>query len=298
MPDSLSTFFLCAGFGQRLRPLTERIPKPALTFQGMTALEINYRLSKRLFPSRALCNVHHLWDVMEKSAWKLGLEVLYEKEILGTGGCLDHARHLLETTDQILVHNADLIHTIDLVELYQKHLQSGNIGTLAGIFRSSHNTLSVNHNNHLLGVHGFSQVDSSQEMTRLTFAGIAFYRRDFLRYVSQGSHDIKEDWLRALQAGETLGIVNCTNDSDWFDFGTPQGLWDASRFVMERAGDFSFGYHPLLAEPRPFVSNEANVDPLPEHMRNVLILEETMQPIAANTQNCILGRNFKWKIQP
>jgi N-acetyl-alpha-D-muramate 1-phosphate uridylyltransferase len=298
MSESLSAFFLCAGYGQRLRPLTERIPKPAISFQGMTALEINYRLSKRLYPGRVLCNVHHLWDVMEKSAWKLGLEVLYEKEILGTGGCLDHARHLLETTDHCLIHNADLIHTIDLVELYQAHLASGNIGTLAGIFRSSHNTLSVDQKNRLNGVHGFSPVDLNQEMTRLTFAGIAFYRRDFLRYVSPGSHDIKEDWSRAMQCGETFGIVNCSNDADWYDFGTPQGLWDASRFVMEHAGEFSYGYHPLLAEPRPYVSNEANQDPLPEHLRNVLILEETMQPIAANTHDCILGRNFKWKIQP
>lgn len=297
MAGSLSAYFLCAGFGQRLRPLTERVPKTAITFQGMSALEINYRLSQRIFPGRTLCNVHHLWEVMEKAAFRMGMEVLYEREILGTGGCLDNARHILESTDTFMVHNADLIHTIDLVELYQAHLASGNIATLAGIFRPQHNTLAIDAHHRLLGVHGHSPIDTTREMTRLTFAGIAFYRRDFLGYVSQGAHDIKEDWLRAMQLGETIGVVNCTHDSDWFDFGTPQGLWEASRFVMDRAGQFSYKYRPLLAEPRPYVSNEAGQEGLPEHLRNVLILEETQRPIAANTHNCILGRNFRWNIQ-
>jgi NDP-sugar pyrophosphorylase family protein len=38
MDNTLSAYFLCAGFGQRLRPLTQRIPKPALSFLGQTAL--------------------------------------------------------------------------------------------------------------------------------------------------------------------------------------------------------------------------------------------------------------------
>jgi len=298
MDGSLSVFFLSAGHGQRLRPLTERVPKPAITFQGMSALEINYKLSRRLNPERTLCNVHHLWETMERQAWQLGMEVLYEQVILGTGGCLHQARSILEGTDHFLVHNGDLIHDIDLVELAAAHLASGNIATLAGVFRPANNTLSIDTQSRLLGVHGYSRIDGNREMTRLTFAGIALYRRDFLNYVAMGAHDIKQDWMAAMNAGESLGVVNCTHDSDWFDFGTPQGLWEASRFIMERAGQYSFQYHPGLAEARPYVSNEAGQEDLPDHLRNVIVIENTQRPIPPNTHNCILGRNFRWNIQP
>src|SRR4051812_21125799 len=122
MAKSLSAYFLCAGYGQRLRPLTDRIPKPGLTFQGRSALEINYRHAKALLPSRVLCNTHHLYAEMEKHAVKLGMNVLYEKEILGTGGCLWNAKPILEDTDLFLVHNGDLIHTIDLRDLLRRHV--------------------------------------------------------------------------------------------------------------------------------------------------------------------------------
>lgn len=298
MDGSLSAYFLCAGYGSRLRPLTDRLPKTAIPFQGLSALEINYRLSRRVMPGRTICNVHHLWEIMERLAWRMGMDVLYEKEILGTGGCLHNARHILETTDSFMVHNADLIHTIDLVELLAAHRASGNIATLAGLFRSSHNTLGVDQNGRLLGVHGYSPVDSQREMTRLTFAGIAFYRKEFLKYVAMGAHDIKLDWQSALQNGETIGVVNCSHDADWFDFGTPQGLWEASRFVMDRSGQFSYQYHPVMAEARPYVSNEAGQEGLPEHLRNVVLLEETQRPVSESTHDCILGRNFRWNIQP
>jgi NDP-sugar pyrophosphorylase family protein len=128
-------------------------------------------------------------------------------------------------------------------------------------------------------------------------ANRVFYRRDFLQYVAMGAHDIKLDWNTALQAGEKIGVVNCTHEADWFDFGTPQGLWEASRFVMERSGQYSYQYHTQFAEARPHVSNEAGQEGLPEHLRNVLVLEETQRPVSASTHDCILGRNFRWNIQ-
>jgi len=274
------------------------MPKTAIPFQGLPALEINYKLAKRLLPNCVICNVHHLHDVMARIAWRLGMEVLYERDILGTGGCIWNAKHILETTDRFIVHNADLIHTIDLSELMAAHKASGRIATLAGLFRSSHNTLSINADGHFLGVQGYSQIESAAEVTRLTFAGIAIYERSFFRYVAEGQHDIKLDWQNALNAGETIGVVNCTNDSSWYDFGTPQGLWEASKFLMDQTGNFSHEYHPLLIEPRPYVSNEAHQEPLPDHLRNVLILEETVQPISEHRKNCIFGRDFKWDILP
>jgi mannose-1-phosphate guanylyltransferase len=299
MPGTLSAFFLCAGYGKRLRPLTDRIPKPAITFQGRTALEINFRRAQALFPNRALCNTHHLYAEMEAPARRLGMNVIYEPEILGTGGCLDNARHILQTTDRFLVHNGDLIHTIDLKDLMARHEASGHIGTLAGIFRPTHNTLSVDQHGRLLGVHGYQGFPpQSNELARLTFAGIAIYERAFLEFVKPGCEDIKPYWTAALRAGHSIGVANYSHDAAWYDFGTPQGLWEAARFCMEQTKNYSYGYAPDLRESRPFVSNEANVEGLPEALRDVLIYEESATPIAHHTMSQIIGRDFRWPIKP
>src|SRR4051812_36108410 len=110
---SLTAFLLCAGYGQRLRPLTERIAKPALTFQGVSALEINRRKAEVLRPRGWIANSHHLPDQIDALGAKLDLQVLHEPKILGTGGCLFNAASVLKQTDHFLVHNADLIHDID-----------------------------------------------------------------------------------------------------------------------------------------------------------------------------------------
>jgi mannose-1-phosphate guanylyltransferase len=299
MPDTLSAFFLCAGYGTRLRPLTDRVPKPAITFQGRTALEINYRRTQALFPNRILCNTHHLYDEMEKPALRLGMNILYEAEILGTGGCLHNARHILETTDRFLVHNGDLIHTIDLKDLMARHRASGDIATLAGIFRPTHNTLSVTDSGKLLGVHGFEAFDpAGGEIARLTFAGIALYEKAFLEYVKPGAEDIKPYWTAALRAGHRIGVANYSHDAAWYDFGTPQGLWEAAKFYMDHVQNYSFGYAPNIRESRPYVSNEANIDGLPEALRDVLVYEEPATPISHHTMNQIIGRDFRWPIKP
>lgn len=295
---TLSAFFLCAGYGQRLRPLTDRIPKPAIPFQGRTALEINYRkVMTSLYPGRVLANTHHLYADMEKAALRFGMHVLYEKEILGTAGCLHNARHILETTDMFLVHNGDLIHTIDLKDLMARHRASGHIATLAGIFRPTHNTLVCNARGGLLGIHGYEGFFAPGD-TRLTFAGIALYDRSFLDFVKPGFEDIKRYWVDALGAGKKIGVVNYSQDAAWFDFGTPQGLWEAAKFLMEQTGEFSYGYTSLLREARPYVSNEAGQDDLPECLRNVLVMEETRLPLPAHTKDCIVGRDFGWEIKP
>lgn len=298
MDNSLAVYFLCAGYGRRLRPLTDRVPKPALTFQGKTALELNCRLALPLLPARLLCNAHHLFEAVEGVAKRFGMQVLYEREILGTGGCIWNARHILRDAGIFLVHNGDLLHTIDLKDLLRRHLESGDIATLAGIFRPTHNTLCCDQDGKLMGIHGYEGFNSVGETSRLTFSGIGVYNREFLEFGRPGVEDIKRYWVDALRAGMTIGVANYTNDAAWYDFGTPQGLWEASKFMMERSGDFSYGYSSPVREERPYVANEAGQEDLPDMLRNVLIYEESAVPIMPNTQNCVIGRDFRWEIVP
>jgi len=209
----------------------------------------------------------------------------------------------LSPTDHFLVYNGDLIHSIDLEDLLRRHEASGRIGTLAGIFHPIHNTLRCDGEGTLVGVQGFDNFDggpagvAGEGLSALTFAGIAVYRREFLDFARRGPQDIKRYWMDALKAGESLGVVDCGRAA-WHDFGTPQGLWEAAKFMMESTGEFSFRYASMMGENRPYVANEADQDDLPEALSNVLVMEESAVPILPNTANCIIGRDFQWRIQP
>lgn len=293
---SLAAFLLCAGEGQRLRPLTERIAKPAIPFLGKSALELSKRALETLNPQRWLANTHHLPEQINLLAKSLEIETLHEPEILGTGGCIANAASILKGSDDFLIHNADLIHNIDLQALWASHRSSGAIATLAGIHHPRYNTLSVDAGGGLLGVHGYQgYAASNKDAIQLTFAGIAFYEREFLRFLSPGPEDIKRYWMRALQAGARIQVVDCSSEA-WHDFGSPQGLWEAARFVMEGAGEFSHGYRSP-AGSRPYISNEAGEIDLPEGLRNVLIYEKTGTLIPRGTRNSIIGKRFRWEIK-
>jgi NDP-sugar pyrophosphorylase family protein len=303
--SSLTSFFLCAGFGSRLRPFTNRVPKPAIPFLGHSALEVNVRaVDAALGPDHRLANAHHLPDSIRAIAAPLGVEVLFEPEILGTGGCLAHAGTRLAHTDHFVVHNADLLHNIDLAALYRTHVESGALATLAGLYREGAvNTLSVEARGGqlgLLGVHGFDGfAGDAHESKRLTFAGIAFYRRDFLAFVPNGESDIKPWWKAAQAGGGLIRVVDVTGAA-WYDFGTPQGLWDATKFRMESTGEYAHGYEaaPDAQGRPPRVSNEAALTDLPAALRNVVVYEAPRIPLAEGTTNLLTGYDFDWKVRP
>jgi mannose-1-phosphate guanylyltransferase len=295
---SLTAFFLCAGYGSRLKPLTSRVPKPAIPFLGQSALEINMRAVEALAPDRRIANAHHLPDAIRAIAGPRGAEVLFEPEILGTGGCIANAAHILRDTRHFLVHNADLMHGIDLYALYQRHLESNALATLAGLnVAGAANTLSVSAQGALLGVHGFEGFGNDpDEAKRLTFAGIAFYRRDFLAFVPAGASDIKPWWMQTMKGGGKIRVVDCSG-APWHDFGTPQGLWEATKYRMESTGKFAHGY-PAPEGTRPRVANEAGMRDLPAGLKNVAVYEVPRIPLEEGTTNLLTGHDFDWKIRP
>jgi mannose-1-phosphate guanylyltransferase len=299
---SLTAFFLSAGYGSRLRPLTDRVPKPAIPFLGESALALNVRaVDAALKPTQRIANAHHLPDAIRAIARPLGMDVIFEPEILGTGGCLANAAPVLGGTEHFLVHNADLLHDLDLAALWREHVASGALATLAGLHvEGKANTLSVADNGSLLGVHGFEGFDGdAEESKRLTFAGVAFYRRDFLAFCPAGEIDIKPLWKNAMRGGGRVRVIDCTGTA-WHDFGTPQGLWEATKHWMEKSSTYAYGY-PNAPDDKgrpPRVSNEAGLKDLPAGLRNVVIYEAPRIPLEAETTNLLTGFDFDWKIRP
>ena len=108
-----TALILCAGFGQRLRPLTIEKPKPLLEINGITLLENTVNLLKSLNFSNIKINSFYLKDQIKnfisEKKFNINIEVVEDgNEILDTGGgILNLVKNLDE--ENFLVFNPDTI---------------------------------------------------------------------------------------------------------------------------------------------------------------------------------------------
>jgi mannose-1-phosphate guanylyltransferase len=111
---SARTMVLCAGFGTRLRPLTNERPKPLVPVGDRTLLEhvLDGLEPQGLLP--AVANAHHLSEIFRvmTRGWPQIARVLYELQIRGTAGGVAWARDLLGPAP-VLVVNGDVLASYD-----------------------------------------------------------------------------------------------------------------------------------------------------------------------------------------
>lgn len=121
----MKAVLLAAGFGTRLRPLTDTIPKCLVPILGKPLLAI---WLDRLFASgrieRVLINTHYLSERVvehvESSRWKDRIDLVYEPQLLGTGGTLWQNREWLGQ-EPVLVAHADNLTFFDVAAFADAH---------------------------------------------------------------------------------------------------------------------------------------------------------------------------------
>ena len=112
---------LAAGYGTRLAPLTDHLPKPLLPVAGEPLLD---GIIKRLLTAGVApiaINSHHLGDIVQAhvAAHEQAdqLHSFPEADILGTGGALANARDFLGASEAFIVYNGDVLCDVDLAAL-------------------------------------------------------------------------------------------------------------------------------------------------------------------------------------
>ena len=126
-----TALILCAGFGKRLHPLTQEIPKPLLKIKEITLLEKTMSFIEKLKINKIMLNTFHLSNKIEEFVNKINTKIKIElindgNEILDTGGgILNMVRNTSEKN--FLVFNPDTIwednyikYVQEMIDLYFK----------------------------------------------------------------------------------------------------------------------------------------------------------------------------------
>ncbi|MGH9589281.1 MAG: nucleotidyltransferase family protein, partial [Terracidiphilus sp.] len=221
----MKAMVLAAGLGTRLRPLTNDRPKALVTVGGRTLLEIAL-LTLRLFGvDEAIVNVHHFADTIcdyldENGNFGMRIEISHEKELLDTGGGLKKAAWFFledggaEANEPFIVHNVDVLSTIDLARMMRQHAEQGALATLAVQQRETSRYLLFDESGQLCGRRNGR--DGREEMARLeahaqalAFCGIHVISPRLLRYLAgemreEGAFSIIDAYLHLAARGEKI----------------------------------------------------------------------------------------------
>jgi mannose-1-phosphate guanylyltransferase len=126
---------LAAGRGERMRPLTAVLPKPALPLPDGPVVASAIRLATEVGATRIVVNVCHLAQRMAAAVASTGIDVdlSYEQELMGTAGGLALARDrgLLGSEGPVLVINGDGVLGLDLQGLAERYSRCDDLVTLA-----------------------------------------------------------------------------------------------------------------------------------------------------------------------
>ncbi len=299
MHKDIRCFVPAAGFGERMRPISDYLPKPLLPVLGKPVLEHVLEKLSRLALHHIGINLHHkkgpIKEWVEKSPYKSDVFFFPEDPLLDTGGALKNAEEFLSESNVFLVHNSDILSEIDLSRLLEHHNASGNMVTLAVHDCSRFNTVAVDGIGCLKGVTGKGyQADTLKERL-VAYTGIAVYNREFLKILPEGKSSVVDAWMKAAASGCRIGTMDVTG-AYWADLGTPAAYASAVFDVLLTAGETVY-FHPESSGCSDAVIDGHNV--LEKGCcigRGVSLINCIVLPgsiVARDTyENCIIGPDF------
>jgi NDP-sugar pyrophosphorylase family protein len=243
----MKAMILAAGLGTRLRPLTDDRPKALVEVAGRTLLEITLRRLQQFGVREVIVNLHHFADMVvdylkKHDNFGMRIEISREDVLLDTGGGLKKAAWFFRedghSDEPFLLHNVDVLSTIDLRRMLDFHQQNQALATLAVQERETSRYLLFDEQNQLCGRRaGRDQepeiVRPSIETLALAFCGVHVISPQLLTKMSEdGVFSIITSYVRLASEGEKVMAFRA-DEYYWRDLGKPENVAQAAQDVKQ-----------------------------------------------------------------
>jgi len=241
---------LAAGLGTRLRPLTDDRPKALVEVAGHTLLEITLRHLQQFGVREVIVNVHHFADMVvdylkKQDNFGMRIEISREDVLLDTGGGLKKAgwffsENSTHSGEPFILHNVDVLSSIDLGRMVQFHREKQVIATLAVQQRKTSRYLLFDDQDQLCGRRtGNDRADEivrssarvSKPLQALAFSGVhVISPRLLTRMAGDGVFPIITSYLQLAAEGEKI-VAFRADEYYWRDLGRPENVTKAASDV-------------------------------------------------------------------
>lgn len=245
---------LAAGRGDRLRPITDTVPKSLMPVGNAPVLAHHLDALARIGLRRVIVNVSHLAEPIARflgdgSRWGLELVMSYESVPAGTGGALARVRDTLSREEEFLVINADIVHGYDL-EAVVAHRRAHGADACVVIRRVPASFPNA------LGVKGDAVVYvpgcADPQGEAVDFAGIHVLTPAILDGLPRTGSIFHDGYVPLLSAGHRV-VAFDDPAAPWADIGTVERLLEANiEWVRSQRAD------RVVASARPpvFIGEE------------------------------------------
>jgi len=218
-----SAIVLSAGYGKRLRPITDSIPKPLLPIGNQLALDRIIQVLLANSITDFYFNTFHLADKVtgflnEQS--DLNKTIVNERNLRGTGGGIANFKESLHNRS-FIVHNCDIYTEENLSNLIEFHFRHDSPATLMVTDFPVINTVVVKNNE----VKGFSKDEGN-----FTYCGVAVFSPVIWEYFPDREvFSLVSVLKNAIQNGERIAAYDSC--AYWNDFGTSQRYWELHNYL-------------------------------------------------------------------
>lgn len=237
----MKAMIFAAGKGTRLKPLTDHTPKALVKINDVPMIEIVIKKLIAIGVSEMIVNVHYLADqiiefLKSKNNFDIRIEISDEtSELLDTGGGLKKASWFFNDDEPFILHNADVISNIDLLDMLNFHKEHNAVVTLAVSERKSSRYFIFNEKMNLCG---WENTKTSVKIISkdtyhpksLAFSGIHMISPSFFNSLNnEGCFSIIQSYIE--NSKRSIIKAYKPKNTYWFDLGNIDKLKEAEQFL-------------------------------------------------------------------
>ena len=227
--DHTVVFILAAGLGTRLQKLTTSQPKALVEINGKPLLQYVLQKIKKQGFKQCIINLHHFPEqIMEflKRNKNFGLHIQFSDEtdeLLDTGGALVKALPLMESFDNLLVHNVDIISNVSLKDFCIHQLNADVAVALLVRDRMNSRKLLFDSDMQLCGWHHAAKNEwkftphGNKVAFSFAFSGIHFLRKELLQGLPLQKQSNIDIYIQLAEKHRIRGVLH--QDGYWYDVG-------------------------------------------------------------------------------
>jgi len=249
----MKAMILAAGFGKRLQPITQKIPKPLFPVMNQPILEHTLRTLQSHGFSETIANVYHLSSAITDH---FGTKIQYsiEDEILGTAGGIKKAEDFLKG-EPFLVINGDILTSIDLTEVVNFHKSKNALITL--VVRQDPNPekyspIEIDNDNRIVRFPKTNLPDLTSNTKRVMFTGAQIIDPSVLDRIPPNifCETTKDIYPKIME--EQLPVYGYLHKGYWNDIGNREDYLKAHCDILD-------GRHSLERPPSENVSADLQI---------------------------------------
>jgi MurNAc alpha-1-phosphate uridylyltransferase len=222
---------MAAGYGTRLRPLTDTVPKAMVKVLGRPMIDVVLDRLAVAGVERAVINLHHLGEVIrDHLKSRKDIEIVYseEKEILETGGGTKKALPLLGP-DPFFVVNAKIIWLNGREDALHRLAKAWDPARMDSLLLLHPTVTAIGYDgpgDFMMDQEGRLQRRPEWEVAPFLYSGVNITHPRLFEASPDGAYSVNILWNRAIEQGRLSGI---RHDGEWYHVSTPQHLREVER---------------------------------------------------------------------